>query len=394
MTGLGRRSLEKIWNVGEMRREAQRLPGPLFDLIDGGAGDEIALRENRAAYDRIGFRARALADVSTVDISTTVLGRRHAMPLLLAPAGGGNPVRLDPSGELAIARAASSRDVTYVLHQAPTYPLEAIAETFDGASQAQLWSQLYLPADRAVAAAVLRRIERAGCPVVCVTVDNPVLPGTRQRDFRNRFTTPAQPYPDQHALIRMGLRHPLWMARYARGRRASRRLFSAERPRHTNHSHEKPVTFDDVTWLRDQWKGRLVIKGIQRGDECDRLVQLGVDGIIVSNHGARYLDTCRATIEMLPEVVEAVGGRAGVFIDGGIMRGTDVVKALALGASAVLVGKAYLYGLAVGGQAGVERVLEIFTSEIAEAMALTGCTSVADIDRSLVALPATWQPST
>lgn len=148
------------------------------------------------------------------------------------------------------------------------------------------------------------------------------------------------------------------------------------------------MTFDDVAKLRDQWKGPLVIKGIQRGDECDRIVQLGVDGVVVSNHGARCLDTCRATIEVLPEVVDAVAGRADVFIEGGIMRGTDVVKALALGATAVLVGKAYLYGFAVGGQAGVNRVLEIFTSEIAEAMAPTGCASVAAIDRSLVALPS------
>lgn len=308
--------------------------------------------------------------------------------------GGGNAVRLNPSGELAVARAASSREVRYVVHHAPTYPIEAIAEAVGGPSQAQLWAQRYLPGDRDVAAAVLRRIERAGCPVLCVTIDNPVLPGTRQRDFRNRFTTPSQPYPEQRALIKMGLRHPLWMARYARGRRASRLLFTDERPRHVNHSHEKSVTFDDVMWLRDQWKGSLVVKGIQRGDECDRLVQLGVDGIIVSNHGARYLDTCRASIEVLPEVVEAVAGRAGVLVDGGILRGTDVLKALSLGASAVLIGKAYLYGLAVGGQAGVERVLEIFSSEIREAMALAGCASVGDIDRSLVALPASAQPST
>ena len=388
-----RRSPAGIWNLGEMRREARRIPRPLFDLIEGGAGDEVTLRENWASWDRIALRPRALADVSSVDTSATIFGQRHAMPVVLAPVA--YAIRLDPSGELAFARAASDAGVAYTVHQAPSYPIEALATTMGASAPTHLWAHLYMPRDRDVAVQILDRIRRAGSTVLMVTIDSPVTPGTRQRDFRNHFATPKNPYPRRDEWLRLGVRHPRWMAMYTRGRRATQRYDTPATPRHANHAHEKAVTFDDLRWLREQWQGPLIVKGIQRADECERIVDVGVDGLVVSNHGARYLDIGRASIDILPEVVDAVGGRVELFVDGGVMRGTDVVKAIAVGARAVLVGKAYLYGMAAAGEAGVRRVLEILRSEITETMALSGCPDVASIDRSLVAIPARWeaQPS-
>ena len=180
-----RRSPAGIWNLAEMRREARRIPRPLFDLIEGGAGDEVTLRENWAAWDRIALRPRALADVSTIDTSTTIFGHGHAMPVVLAPVA--YAIRLDPAGELAFARAARDAGVAYTVHQAPSYPLEALAGVLGSAAPGQLWSQLYMPRDRDVALQILDRTRRAGCTVLVVTVDSPVTPGTRQRDFRNRL---------------------------------------------------------------------------------------------------------------------------------------------------------------------------------------------------------------
>lgn len=383
-TRVRRQQMDAIASINQMRDRARRLPRPLFDTIDGGAGDEIALRENRMAYQRIGIRPRALADVAGLDTSTTVFGQRLSMPLMLAPVGG--ILRMHRAGELGVARAAAGAGTSYIAHQAPGYPLEVLTSAAPGL----IWSQMYLPPDRAVTQAAMDRLVRAGCNVLCVTIDAAVAPRTRERDFRNRLANPASPYPSHRALMRAGLTNPWWATNMVRGLRATRQLYSDARPRPGNYAHAKPVTFDDVAWLRDRWDGHLVIKGVQRGDECGRMVDLGVDGLVVSNHGARYLDTGRATIDILPEVVDAVDGRAEVFIDGGIRRGTDVLKALALGAKAVLIGKAYVYGLAAGGEAGVERVLEIFRSEIGEAMALSGCVTVADIDRGLV----TWRART
>jgi isopentenyl diphosphate isomerase/L-lactate dehydrogenase-like FMN-dependent dehydrogenase len=375
-----------IWSVADMRREAERrVPKPLFELIDRGAGSEVTLRENHDAYDRIAIRPRLFEDVATVDTSTTLFGKRHSMPLLLAPVGGTNIARLHPSGEVGVAKGAVRGGLTFIVHQAPTYPIEAVAEPFAGAP-VDMWAQLYLPANRDEAKGVVQRIERAGCPVLVLTVDNPVTPVTRWHNYRNRIATPTNAYPDRSSLVRMGLRYPRWMATYMQTRRAVARSRTPDRPFHENYGHDKPITLEDVRWVRDNWKGTLIIKGIQRADESDLLVSIGADGIVVSNHGARYLDTGQASVELLPEVVEAIGGRIEVYVDGGITRGTDILKALALGAKAVLIGKAYLYGLAVGGPAGVAAVIEMLRRELTEAMALAGANSIDRIDKSLVAM--------
>ena len=188
----------------------------------------------------------------------------------------------------------------YIAHSAPGYPLEVLTS----AARGLIWSQMYLPPDRSVTEAVLDRLVRAGCTVLCVTIDAAVAPRTRERDFRNRLTNPASPYPSHRALLRAGLTNPWWATNRVRGLSTSRKLHTADRPRHGNYAHAKPVTGDDVAWLRNRWEGHLVIKGVQRSDDCHRMLDIGIDGLVVSNHGARYLDTGRATIDVLPEVVQ------------------------------------------------------------------------------------------
>jgi isopentenyl diphosphate isomerase/L-lactate dehydrogenase-like FMN-dependent dehydrogenase len=253
------------------------------------------------------------------------------------------------------------------------------------------WYQLYMPGDREAAEAIVATAERAGYEVLCVTVDTNVFPGSRERDYRNKLEMPLKLSP---RLLLAGASHPLWARDFLFGKVGRSDVGpGALRQGFRNFANTimagSMVTVDDVRWLRERWKGPLVVKGIQRGDECPLLLELGVDGIVVSNHGGRNQDCVLPTIEVLPEVVKAVDGRVEVYVDGGIQRGWDVFKAVALGARAVLVGKAYMYGLAVAGEAGVARVLEILRVELERTMALSGCATVADIDASLVRVDAT-----
>jgi isopentenyl diphosphate isomerase/L-lactate dehydrogenase-like FMN-dependent dehydrogenase len=362
-----------VINVAEMRERAKRLPRAVFDAIDGGATDEITLRANRSAYDRIWLLPRALADVSTMDISTEVFGEQLSMPLMLDPCGFARMAHRD--AELAVSRAAGKAGICFVSSGAASYPLEAIAEVATG----PLWYGLYLPPDRSVAKSLLERARQAGYRAVCVTVDSPVM-GKRERDYRNKLTSPLKMSP---RLLLAGASNPAWAYGFLFGQvgrgEAYRNVMVAYRDFANTVQTAKPVTFADLEWIREQWEGPLIVKGVQRADECSQIADVGVDGIIVSNHGGRHLDTVRPTIAILPEVVDAVGDRVEVFVDGGIRRGTDVVKALALGARACLIGRPYLYGLAAAGEAGVARVLEIFRTEITQAMALLGCPTVADI---------------
>jgi isopentenyl diphosphate isomerase/L-lactate dehydrogenase-like FMN-dependent dehydrogenase len=365
-----------------MRERAKWLPRAVFDAIDGGASDEITLRANRSAFENFWLRPRALADVSKRDLTTTALGTPIAMPLMLAPCGFGRMA--NSQAELAVARAAGKAGTVFGVSGSASYSPEDIAKVATG----PLWYQMYLPGDRESTQTLLDRIERSGYEVLCVTIDTPVTP-KRERDYRNKLTMPLQFSP---SLLLTGMSNPVWAKDFLMGRVGDRgaagHIFGGARTAYWNFArivrNVRPVTFPDVRWLRDHWKGKLVIKGVMRGDECPEMSEIGVDGIVVSNHGGRNLDTVRPTIEILPEVLSAVGGKVEVFVDGGIRRGTDVVKAVALGAQAVLVGRPYLYGLAAGGEAGVARVLEIFRTEIEHTMAMAGCATVADIDRSLV----------
>jgi isopentenyl diphosphate isomerase/L-lactate dehydrogenase-like FMN-dependent dehydrogenase len=375
-----RQRVDRILNVAEMREHAKKLPRAVFDAIDGGAGDEITLRANRSAYERIWIRPRALADVRTRDLSTTVLGTRISLPVMLAPCSFGRMANSE--AELAVARAAAAVDTIYACPGGSSYPPERVMAAAPGPK----WYQLYLPGDREAAEAILATAERAGYEVLCVTVDTAVFPGNRERDYRNKLEIPLKLSPK---LLLAGASHPLWARDFLFGKVGRQNVGpGALRQGFRNFANTimagTPVTADDVRWLRERWKGPLVVKGIQRGDECPLLVDIGVDGIVVSNHGGRNQDGVLPTIEVLPEVVKAVDGRVEVYVDGGIQRGWDVFKALALGAQAVLVGKAHMYGLAVGGEAGVARVIEILRTELERTMALAGCATIADIDASLV----------
>jgi len=380
-------------NVEDFRRAARRrLPRIAFDAIDGGAGDEAALRRNRSAFAEILLRPSVMADVRERDISTTVLGRRISMPLLVGPAGFARMGHRD--GELAAARAAADAETIYALSTVSSYELEDVARASNGPK----WFQLYPPGERGACESLLARAHDAGYEALAVTVDTAVE-GLRERDRRHRLAVPLRMTP---RLIMQGATRPRWALDYlrggaGRGAQGIGAAFLQERgprpePRSLRDTGRaiaataRSITEEVIRFIRDAWNGPLLIKGVMRAEECKRLVALGADGIVVSNHGGRQLDGVLATIEALPEIVHAVDGQAEVFVDGGVRRGTDVVKALALGARACLIGRPYLYGLAVGGQAGVRHVLEILRTEIDQTMALLGCATVAAVDESAIQL--------
>jgi isopentenyl diphosphate isomerase/L-lactate dehydrogenase-like FMN-dependent dehydrogenase len=382
-----------IVNSDDFRAAARRrLPRIAFDAIDGGAGDEVTLRRNRSAFDEIALRPRVLADVRERSIATTVLGSPVSMPLLVGPAGFARMGHRD--GEIAVARAAADAGTVYALSTVASYPLADVARASDGAK----WFQLYPPGDPGECRELLGRVRDSGYGAVMVTVDTAVE-GLRERDRRHHLALPMRITP---RLVAQGATRPRWALDYlrggvGRGRQGMDAAFLVERgPRPAPRSLKdmgraiaataRSITEDELRFIREAWDGPLLVKGVMRADECRRLIDLGVDGIVVSNHGARQLDGVLAAIEALPEVVDAVAGDAEVFVDGGFRRGTDVVKALALGARAVLAGRPWLFALATGGQAGVRQWLEIMRIEIDQTMALLGCASIEDIDAGAIHL--------
>lgn len=370
--------LDRLFNIDDVEAEAvRRLPRPIYDVVAGGAADEVTLRSNRESLASLMLRPRVLADTAERDLSTTVLGQKVDLPVILAPVGFQRMLHRD--AELASARAAAAAGTIFACNTISTFSLEDVSEAGIGPK----WFQLYLPPDRGEADELVSRVESAGYPVICLTVDL-AASGLRERDRHNRITQPLTIGP---RLAMSALRRPRWLIDFLSGgvgRHAAPVPMSVDSAGKAVAKTTGPVSLDDLEWLRDRWKGSLVVKGVLRGDDCGSIVDRGVNGVVVSNHGGRQLDSAVATIDALSEVVDAVDGRAEVFVDGGFRRGTDVAKALALGARAVLIGKAFLYGLAVGGQSGVERVLDIFRSELDTALALLGCQSVRDLDRSFV----------
>ena len=335
-----------------------RLPQMVFDYYAGGAGDEWTLRENRFSFDRWVLRPRVLVDVSDVDLRTSVLGQEVAFPILLAPAALQKMAH--PDGELASARAAAKLGLPIVLSTVSTFSIEEVAET--GAAR---WFQLYVLKDRGLTAEMVARAHKAGYGALVLTVDTPLL-GRRLRDERNGFNLP--PGIGLANLQGMGLPDS-----------SGSGLFSYFLDR-----HDPGLTWDDVAWLRSLSPMPVVLKGVLTAEDTLLAVGAGAGGVIVSNHGGRQLDGVTAALDALPEVVEAAAGRIEVLMDGGVRRGTDILKALALGARAVLIARPYLWGLAVDGEAGVRLVLEMLRDELHLAMALAGKTSVDQIDRSLV----------
>ncbi len=377
------RRLAAAVNVEDLRLLARRrLPRVVFDALDGGAGTEWTMRENSAAFGRLRLRPRAFAEVGERDLGTTVLGERASMPLLLAPCGFAR--MCDGEAELAVARSAGRAGTLFVVSAASSYPFERIAEVATG----PLWYQLYLTADRAATAKTIERVAAAGYRTLVLTVDSAISPA-RERDIRNKLTVPLKPSPK---LLLAGLSRPRWSRDFlfggsgvsaagALGLKDARVAFWNLARTVTDMA---AVTWDDLAWLREQWDGPLVVKGVQRGEEVPRMVELGVDGIVVSNHGGRNLDGVPATLDVLPEVV-AAAGKAEVYLDGGVRRGADVLRALALGARACLVGRPYMFALGAAGEAGVDRMFELFRADFERALGLSGCAGVEQIDRSLVA---------
>lgn len=340
-----------------------RLSTMAYDYYAGGANDEISLRENHAAYDRIPLRYRVLRDVSHRELATMVLGERVSMPVLVAPTAFHGLAH--PEAEVATARAAGAAGTILVLSTLSNASVEEVARAASG----PIWFQLYVYKDRGATVDLIRRVEAAGFSALMLTVDAPIL-GRRERDVRNHFHLP--PGLSAKSMTAAG------MGNLPEGAESGLAAYFES-------LLDPSLSWRDLEWLRSVTGLHILVKGIVRGDDALRAVECGAAGVVVSNHGGRQLDTAPATIDVLPEVVDAAGEKGEVLVDGGVRRGTDVVKAIALGARAVMVGRPILWGLAVQGEAGVLRVLEMLRAEVDTAMALCGCPSVRDIDRDLLA---------
>ena len=366
-------------NVAEARLAARRrLPSIFFDYVDGGASAEATLRANEADFERLGLRQRVLVDVRARDLSATFLGRTHALPLALGPVGFTG--LFWRAGEVAAAVAAARAGVAFSLSHFAIATLADIRARSDGA----LYAQLYALRDRALVEDLVEQAERHRADALILTVDTAVT-GVRERDERNGFRSLDRLTPG--LALRLA-RRPRWCAQMlagglpevgaARGRPEFGRGVLAQ-ARNLSRQIDPGLTWADLAWLRARWRGRLAVKGILSAEDARRAVAAGADAIVVSNHGGRQLDGAPSTIAALPDVAAAVGHEVEVLLDGGVRRGTDVVKALALGARGVLLGRAYAYGLAAAGEAGVARVIEVLGAELDVTMALMGVTSVDEL---------------
>ncbi len=339
----------------------KRLSRMAYDYIAQGAADEITLRWNRESFNTIRLKPRALVDVSQLDTRTNLFGQPHAFPVLLAPTAYHKLVHRE--GERATARGAGAAGATMVVSSFATVAIEDVAKAATG----RLWFQLYVQPDRAFTRDLVQRAEAAGCQALCITVDTPIA-GTRNREERDRFTLPPG--------MNVENLKDLLKKKSTSVHRGDKDIYSA--------ILDPRLTWEGIDWIRSFAKIPILLKGIIAPEDAQLAVKHGAAGVIVSNHGARNLDTGPATIDALPGVIEAVDGRIPVLMDGGVRRGTDVVKALALGAKAVLIGRPYLWALAVGGASGVKQVVKMLLTEFRAAMALCGTRSIAEIDRRVL----------
>lgn len=376
------RRIEDAINISQLRGIARRrLPRFAFDYVDGGSEDEATLAGNRASFEKLRFRPRTLVDVSVRDTSTHILGQPAAFPAIVGPTGL-NGLQW-PDGDLAIARAAAAAGLPFAMSTVAMSYVEDLARETNG----RLWLQAYVFTDRAITDRIIDRAREAGCEAIIVTSDFPVA-GKRERDLRSGLL-PKQEFPLRTRLNIM--MHPWWVLTVARNRP---RFVNVERELGTGSNvnnfvghgmFDPSLDWDDLKRFRDRWKGKLLLKGVLRADDAERAVGLGVDGVWLSNHGGRQLDRAISGMEALPEVVAAVGARTAVIVDGGVRRGADIAKAVALGASAVALGRAPVYGLGAGGQAGASRALEILREELDRTLALTGSRRIAELTADLIA---------
>ena len=372
----------KAYNIFDLRDQAKkRIPKGLFEFVDRGTEDEIALNNNREVFNRIRFNPRTLVDVSKRSLGTTIFGVEHKMPMVIAPTGTAGLMWFE--GELELARAAKAAGIPFTLATGSMTAMERVAEEAGG----ELWFQLYMWPERRLSHQLVERAKAAGYKALVVTVDG-VSAGNREYNIRNGFTIPFT-FSTRNVVDMVT--HPRWlfgvMLRY---------LATTGMPMYMNYPEEAKAKLtagpmgrsslrtDSVSWadldaLRKIWPGKLIVKGVLDPQDAATAVDHGADGIDVSNHGGRNLDGIISPMEVLPEIVDAVGGRATIFTDSGFRRGSDVVKALALGADAVMVGRSTLYGVAAGGYDGAARALEIYREEISRVMALLGCNSLAEL---------------
>jgi (S)-mandelate dehydrogenase len=379
------RNFEEALNISDLREIARRrVPGFVFEYVEGGAEDEVTLRSNREALESLRFVPQTLVDTADRHHRAVLCGRESAAPLLIAPTGGNG--MLHPEGDLCLARAAARVGIPFCLSTVSSMRLEDIATRAGG----RLWMQLYVMQNRAIAEDIMRRADVAGYEALVFTTDANVF-GSREWDRRN-YRAPGK--PNLRALLDT-LRHLRWLYQivYRDGIPRLRNLESFLPPAAATavggstllpQMFRATITWDDVAWIRNFWPRKLLIKGVLSVSDAQRAADLGCDGIFLSNHGGRQLDSCVAPIEVLPEIAAAVGNRMSIIIDSGFRRGTDIVKALALGAHAVGIGRPTLYGLTAAGEPGVDRALQILTSETDRVLGQLGCRSVAELGPQLL----------
>lgn len=371
--------MKQYHSIEDLRQRAKRrLPRVMFDYVDGAAEDEATMQRNRAGFADWNLVPHSLVDVSSVKLATTIQGTASPLPLVLAPTGG---TRLfHHEGERASSAAAADAGLIFTLSSMATYDIETIGAHTNGTK----WFQIYVWKDRGVVKEFIQRCRDSGYKALVLTVDVQTS-GQRERDLRNGFTLP--PKFTLSSLFDMAL-HPWWwwttltkppitLANVA-GKTMGVQNATAM-GQYAASQLDPTVNYGDLAWMIEQWDGPFLVKGVTRAQDARRIAELGASGIIVSNHGGRQLDQSIASIDALPAVVEAVDGKAEILIDGGIRRGTDIIKALALGARGCLIGRPFLYGLAAGGQAGVGRSIEILASELKRSMMLLGCPDIAQL---------------
>lgn len=380
--------LESYFNLDDFRQGAKkRLPRVVFDYIDGGSDDETTLQRNRDGFAGYQLMPRVLRNVENIDLSTRVLGQDIDLPVIMAPTG--QTRMFHHLGEKAVARAAARAGTIYSLSSVASTSIEDTALTSEGPK----WFQIYVWRDREIIKEFMTRCRESKYQALCLTVDLPVH-GNRERDLHNRMTYPIRLRPKTVVDI---LGHPGWLYRYltsskielanVTGSAVAKSTEGDGLMEYIAKQFDPSVDWDAAAWMIEQWDGPFLIKGILNPEDAKRAVEIGASGIILSNHGGRQLDTTPSPIEMLPEIVQAVSGRAEIILDGGVRRGTDVIKALALGATAVMMGRPYLYALAAGGEAGVDRMFELLRQEISRDMSLLGCTKISDLNPEFIRIP-------
>ena len=383
-------NLARCYNIADLRQAARaRLPKGVFEFVDRGAEDEIALRDNRAAFQALKFSPHVLVDVSQRSTETTLFGKQLPMPMAIAPTGAAGLTWYQ--GELELAKAAAKAGIPFAMATGSITAMETIAEKAGG----QLWMQLYMWRDRSLSYELVKRAHRAGWEALLLTVDTAVAPN-REYNNRNGFGLPFQ--LNARAALDMAL-HPGWtintmgqywrsggMPRHENYPKAFQRSITSD-PNNKTAMRNDSLCWDDITRLRDIWPGTLMIKGVMRADDARRCAEMGADAVIVSNHGGRNLDSAPAPLEILPEIAAAVGDRLTVILDSGIRRGADIVKACALGAKAVLTGRATLYGTAAAGEAGASKAIELLRKEMDTVMAYVGCNRVDELGTDILQMP-------